>query len=295
MPRPSLVPQLTALILEQIRDGRFEPGQHLPSQVLADNLKVSRAPINAALKELERSGIVRSEPNRGYFLADDVEGRIDNGHAAGLATDGEDDIYWLIAEDRLAGRLSDRMSEAELMRLYDIPRNRLVKSLYRIAEEGWIERLPGNGWEFRPMLTSRDAYVKAYQFRAAIEAEALRQPDFAIDSAGFAAARAEQGFIVAEGHRTMSRAEIFKANSTFHEMVVACSGNDFFLESVRRVNRLRRLIEYRVTLDRSRLPAQSREHLMILDLIASGQREAAAVFMRQHILGASAIKSPHVG
>lgn len=295
MPRPSLVPQITAMLLEQIRDGRFEPGQHLPCQALADTLKVSRAPINAALKELERSGIVRSEPNRGYFLADDVERRVENGDAPAAAIDGEDDIYWLIAEDRLAGKLPNRMSEAELMRLYDIPRNRLLKSLYRIAEEGWLERLPGNGWEFRPMLTSRDSYVKAYQFRAAIESEALRQPDFAIDDPGFAAARAEQAFIIAEGHRTMSRAEIFKANSTFHETVVACAGNDFFLEAVRRVNRLRRLIEYRVTLDRSRLPAQSREHLMILDLISSGQREAAAVFMRQHILGASAIKSPHVG
>lgn len=292
MPRPSLVPQMTALLLEQVRDGRLAPGQHLPSQALADGFRVSRAPVTAALKELEKRGLVRSEPNRGYFLAEDVERLLREGDPEPAAAETEDPLYLRIAEDRLDGRLPDRISEAELMRLYAVPRLRLAKILYRIAEEGWAERLPGNGWAFRPMLTSRAAYERAYRFRAAIESEALRQPGYTIDAEAFAAAREEQSFIAREGHRTMASSDLFRANATFHEMLVTGSGNEFFLESLRRVNRLRRLIEYRVTLDRSRLPRQAHEHLTILDLLDQGQQEAAAVFLRQHVLGASAIKSP---
>lgn len=294
MPRPSLVPQVTAQILDQIREGRLIPGQHLPSQTLADSLRVSRAPINAALRELERSGVVRSEPNRGYFLSD-AAGRLAEIERSSLpAADAEDATYLKIAEDRLDGKLADRVSEAELMRLYDVPRIRLAKILYRIAEEGWAERLPGNGWAFGPMLNSRDAYEQAYQFRASIEWEAMRLPSFKLDEQAFNAARQEQERILRD-HLTMSRAEIFHSNCAFHEMLIACSGNDFFLSSLKRVNRLRRLIEYRITIDRSRLPVQSREHLALLDLLASGHREAAAVFLRQHVLGACALKSPQVG
>ena len=73
-------------------------------------------------------------------------------------------------------------------------------------------------------------------------------------------------------------------------MLVGCSHNEFFLDTVRRVNRLRRLIEYRITVDRERLPRQTREHLRFLSLLETGSRDEAAKFLRIHILGASAIK-----
>jgi DNA-binding GntR family transcriptional regulator len=76
---------------------------------------------------------------------------------------------------------------------------------------------------------------------------------------------------------------------------VACSGNEFFLDSIKRVNRLRRLIEYRVTtLDRSRLTRQCREHLEILDLLEAGKNQEASAYLRRHIEGASSLKSPSV-
>lgn len=77
-------------------------------------------------------------------------------------------------------------------------------------------------------------------------------------------------------------------------MLVACSQNEFFLDAIRRINRLRRLIEYHITIDRSRLPRQTEEHLQILDLIEHGRRNEAAAFLYTHIMGASRIKSPKV-
>lgn len=268
-------------------------GQHLPLQMLADACRVSRAPIMSALQKLETRGIVRAEPNRGYFLALDAEA-IDTDHPAAEGdADSDEPVYFRIAEDRLAGKLDERVSENELMRLYDLPRSRLLKILHRIADEGWIERLPGNGWAFRQTLTSRRSYEDGYAFRAVIEQQAMLLPTFEPDPEGFRKARELQTDL-AKGYECWSRADIFRANNEFHEMLVACSGNEFFLDSIRRINRLRRLIEYHITIDRSRLPKQTSEHLHILDLVEDGRRPEAAAFLYTHIMGAGRIKSPKV-
>ncbi|MCZ7486269.1 GntR family transcriptional regulator [Rhizobium rhizogenes] len=294
MVRKSLTPQIVGNVIEFIQTNGLGKGEHLPLQMLADAFRVSRAPIMSALKQLEIQGVVRAEPNRGYFLA--VEpGSLQDMKSAGVE-DGEGDeaIYFRIAEDRLAGKLDERMSENELMRFYDLPRTKLLRVLRRIAEEGWIERLPGNGWAFTQALTSKKSYEDGYAFRAVIEQQAMLLPSFEPNAEGLKRAREVQTRLRDGGYETWSRAEIFKANNEFHEMLVACSQNEFFLDAIKRINRLRRLIEYHITIDRSRLPRQTEEHLQILDLIENGRRNEAAAFLYTHIMGASRIKSPKV-
>ncbi len=292
MARSSLTAQLASQILDYIRANGLSRGQHLPSQLLADAFRVSRAPIASAFKFLDSMGVVRFEANRGYFLARDARDL----RALKLLVneDGdEDDSYFEIAEDRLSGKLPAQVTENELMRLYNLPRGRVLKILNRVAQEGWVERLPGHGWEFRPTLTSRDSYESAYRFRATIESAAVLEPTFKVDRDAFRLAREQQQALLDTGLERLSRADLFKINSEFHETVVACSANEFFLDSIRRVNRLRRLIEYRV-LDRIRLTRQVQEHLQILDLLEAGDVAAASEFLRRHIEGASTRKSPSV-
>jgi DNA-binding GntR family transcriptional regulator len=296
MARPSLSPQITARIIEYIREHNLQRGHHLPSQLLADAFRVSRAPITAALQHLKEMKIVRSEANRGYFLikgANDLNRR-QLSRFVEPELEAEDEFYFAIAEDRLTRKLPDRVSESEMMRKYGLPRSRLLKVLHRISGEGWVERLPGNGWEFLQTLTSREGYEQGYQFRASIEPQAILLSTFKINKKAFREAREEQQFLLDGGYKRMSRAQVFQANSVFHEMLVACSQNEFFLDSLRRVNRLRRLIEYHITVDRSRLPLQCSEHLRILKLIEAGDKKNAADFLRVHILGACAIKSPQI-
>ncbi|OHV79276.1 GntR family transcriptional regulator [Rhizobium sp. LCM 4573] len=293
MARNSLSPQISNSIIEFVKSKEMRKGEHLPLQMLADAFRVSRAPVMSALRRLEEEGVVRAEANRGYFLAVDAE----NLGITSRPTEqesGEDAIYFKIAEDRLAGRLPERVSEAELMRLYELPRSRLLKILHRIADEGWVERLPGNGWAFRQTLTSRQSYEDGYAFRAVIEQQAMLLPSFEPDLEELQRARQTQTALSAGGYQTWSRAEIFKANNEFHEMLVGWSKNEFFLDAIRRINRLRRLIEYHITIDRSRLPKQTEEHLHILDLIESGRRSEAAAFLYTHIMGAGRIKAPQV-
>ncbi|HEV7441320.1 MAG TPA: GntR family transcriptional regulator [Steroidobacteraceae bacterium] len=293
MARSSLTAQLAAQILDHIRANELPRGQHLPSQALADACRVSRAPINSAFKILQNLGVVRFQSNRGYFLAADA-----NELAALklLANEGgdEDDAYFEIAEDRLSGKLPAQVTESELMRLYRLPRSRLVRILSKIAQEGWIERLPGHGWEFRPTLTDRKSYEAGYRFRASIESAAVLEPGFRIDRDAFRAAREQQQALLEADLKKLSRARLFRINTELHETIVACSGNEFFLDALKRVNRLRRLIEYRVTVDRSRLNRQCREHLKILDLLEAGNVTAASAFLREHIEGANTLKSPGV-
>ncbi len=286
MARASLSPQIMARIVDHARQLDMKAGQHLPAQALADSFKVSRQPIVSALKKLQGMGIVEATPNRGFFLACDAD-RIPR-----LDTDaeGDDVLYDRIAADRLAGALPDRQSENELIRLYGVTRGRLLRVLRRIADEGWIERLPGNGWEFREILTSRKAYADAYQFRAATEMQALLLPSFRIDRDAFAAARRHQQALLESYGRDRPQ-KVFGTNVEFHEMLMTCANNDFFLDAVRRVNRVRRLMEYSITHDRSRMPQQCREHLRILDLIEERDMQAAATFLYRHIREAAAIKT----
>ena len=74
-------------------------------------------------------------------------------------------------------------------------------------------------------------------------------------------------------------------------MLMTCADNDFFLDAVRRVNRVRRLMEYSIAHDRTRMPQQCREHLQILDLIGERDMEAAATFLYRHIREAAIIKT----
>jgi DNA-binding GntR family transcriptional regulator len=61
------------------------------------------------------------------------------------------------------------------------------------------------------------------------------------------------------------------------------SGNPFLIESLRRVNAMRRLLEYRIHRNRDWLVKVCEEHLQLLDLIESGDLQAASDFLRKHL------------
>jgi GntR family transcriptional regulator of gluconate operon len=48
--------------------GELEPGTHLKEPALAQRFGVSRLPVREAIVQLEREGLVRSEPRRGAFV-----------------------------------------------------------------------------------------------------------------------------------------------------------------------------------------------------------------------------------
>ena len=59
----------------------------------------------------------------------------------------------------------------------------------------------------------------------------------------------------------------------FHESLVEASGNPFFIDAIRRVNRVRRLLSYRSMQDRKRYKQHCQQHLHLLDLLERGRNE----------------------
>lgn len=294
MTKRTLSTQTIAGIVSYIKENDLGVGHHLTAQALADALRVSRAPVTAALRDLAKTGSVRLEPNKGYFLARDAGDIKLPGEIRPGEPEGEDPFYSRLVEACLSGGLSQRVSETELMRRFDVPRTRVARVLARIETEGWAARRPGHGWEFLPRIVSRANYEEAYRFRAAVESQALMLPTFRIDPDAFALARAEQHEILDGGFERLPRARLFELNTRFHEMLIGCARNDFFSDALARVNRLRRLLDHRITVDRAQLPLQSKEHLLLLEIIETGERERASDFLRTHILGASAMKTPNI-
>ena len=282
----ALSTQLAMRLIDLIREWKLPVGSHLTERGLADALRVSRTPTRGALYFLEKMDVVERAQPRGFILKKPADQLPDV-----AIQRPDDDLYLRIAEDRLEGRLPARVTSSELMRRYLCSQARLLPILSRITHEGWLDRLPGKGWEFQPMMDSPEAYDQSYRFRMLIEPAALVEPGYKIDAAGFERIRVQQEGMLAGKLLQYSRAEIFEVGAAFHEMIVGCSGNPYMLDALRRVNQLRRLIEYRGNTDRGRLVSQCKEHLQLLDLIESGQRVEAAEFLRRHLDAARKIKT----
>lgn len=196
--------------------------------------------------------------------------------------DSDDELYLRIAADRLEGDLGDRITEL-LARRYGLGSAQLTRILRRINVEGWIERLPGYGWEFQPVLTSLQAYRDSCRFRLLLEPAAIMEPGFAVDRRVLIEVRAQQQGLVDGEIWTIGNAELFDRNRAFHETVMACSHNSFFIDSLHRADTVRRLIEYRRSLARDRARARCREHVQIADLLLADRRFEAAEALRRHL------------
>lgn len=278
-------------IARLIRQGGLAEDEVLSERALAARFHVSRSPVRVALNELRAAGVLAKGARGSLRVADTAAAEV---LAEAPATDGDEETYLAIARDRLAGGIPDRISENELIRRYGSTRPRMQALLRRMAEEGWAERLPGNGWRFLPVLTSMQTYRQSYTFRQAIEPAALRDPGFRADVPELERQLEMQRRLVAGEVLTISAVQLFQINSALHEAIIDCSGNAFFIDALRRVNRLRRLIEYRQTVDREQARARCAEHVRMLDLILDGRREQAAELMHRHLAALGPIKAPEI-
>jgi DNA-binding GntR family transcriptional regulator len=285
-----LAAQIALDIVDKVAHGRLKPGDALREAALAESHKVSRSPVREALHALTELKITLHQPHRGVVIAGSISSRAIRHAKQKLVQSDAEEPYRKIAADRLSGRLLDELSEAGLGRRYKLNRAETRRIIARMAQEGWIERRPGYGWHFMPVLTTAQDFSAGYRFRLAVEPAGLLEPTFKINAHEFARFRAEQ-FALVEGriHATSS-VELFRLGSRFHEMLAKCSGNPFFFDALQRINRLRRLIEYRAMVETSHFIDQAREHLQIMDLIERGDREGAATLLARHLEKARVVK-----
>lgn len=277
---------LPTQIIALIQQEGLSVGSHLPAQMLADRLRVSRQPINDALALLHEKGMLTRQPNKGYFLAQDVTQKLSEvANAMGLeTTDLVTSIYFRIAEDRLRGALPEAFSEQFIKNKYRLTNTHLSAVLGRIAQEGWAERKPGYGWKFSQMLTTPDSLLQSYRLRLALEPAALLEPGYRLAPEILAQCRLAERHLLSGGIETDSADQLHDRGVRYHESLVEASGNSFFIDAIKRVNRVRRLLSYRSMQDRKRYKVHCKQHLHILDFLAQERNEEASEMLRQHLL-----------
>lgn len=95
--------------------------------------------------------------------------------------------------------------------------------------------------------------------------------------------RRELEMLLESGIERLSPTQLQLAGYRFHETIIAFSNNPFFEISLRNVNRMRRLMDYRIMDDRNRYYAEVKDHMRILAMIEAGQRIEASYTMKQHL------------
>jgi len=276
---------ITSQILGVIQADAMPAGSHLPAQLLADRLRVSRSPVNEALSFLAEKGVLKREPNRGYFLVRPLEAPAERvAEQLGLQESNVvTDIYFRIADDRLRGLLPEEFTETLLKQRYGLTPAQLNAVLGRIANEGWAEKKPGYGWSFSSMLTTADSLLQSYRLRLALEPAALLEPNYHLSKDVIARCRAAERHLLEGGIETDTADQLHDRGVRFHESLVEGSGNVFFIDTIRRVNRVRRLLSYRSMQDRTRYKEHCKQHLHLLDLLERERNEEASEAMREHL------------
>ena len=271
---------LAARIRDENRSGALPPATHLTAQGLADRFSVSRSPVSEALKLLAADGSLTHQLNKGYFVSAqpgaETQWQAPPRSAVDIA-------YFALAEDRLEQKLPDVVSASFLRDRYSLSSAEVQLLCTRIVKEGWLERRAGYGFQFTDMLNSADALAQTYRFRMALEPAALLEPGYELDRLGAEDCRKVEERILAGGVATMSIEELYDRGVRFHELIVAGSRNPFYLDALRRINSVRRLIAYRSSATRERYYGQAQEHLEILDLLTGGRNEEASWKLRLHL------------
>lgn len=280
-------------IIGEINSGNLGSGTHLGTETLAQRFSVSRSPVREALRLLAEQQVIEQLPNRGYFVG---HGSI-AAQLAGEAAEklqNPDDVYFAFAEDWLNDRIPGEVTELFIKDKYALTKAETQEMLSRAAREGWAEPKPGYGWRLRTVAKTTETFEQIYRFRAVIEPAALLEPAFVFDRKIHDTLKRVQEKMLDGDARRMPPEALVQAGSQFHEELIKMSGNMMFFQALERANQLRRLLEYRTNVNRQRFEVQCADHLHILDLVQRGENLEAAHFMKKHLSGALAAKSPLV-
>ncbi len=282
--------RISQQLIQEIASGAIAAGQHVGAQQVADRYGVSRTPVREALNTLEARGLLSRQANRGYFvpenISDTLEQWLEDQHNKVA------DPYQQLANDWLVNQIPEEVTEQFLRQKYGWTKTKVNEILVRATREGWAERKEGYGWRFLPVAKTPESFDQIYRFRLSIEPTAMMEPTFTLNRKVLTEQRRLQEHMLETDLGSMLDETLLANGSIFHEEIIKLSGNPFFLIALQRVNRMRRLMEYRAKIDRERLVVQCTEHLEILELLEKGDVVDASYKMRQHLSGALKRKSP---
>lgn len=290
MSSSALVQRIVFEIKRNIQVGKLETGAHLSAQKVANDFSVSRSPAREALVELAEMGFLEQLPNRGFFVLETHQSSLDDPDE--VIPLEEPPEYYQLSEDWLNDAIPAEVTEKYLRDRYNLTKFQVVDILNRAAKIGWAEPKPGYGWRFLDVAKTAETLEHIYNARAIIEPAALLESNFQYDLSVIRRLKKEQEDILAGGIYVLPADVLLSSGIRFHEELIKLSGNPIYHMMLVQLNNMRRLLEYRSMIDRSRLDKQCAEHIRMLELVERGNNLEAAHLMKQHLSGAFARKSP---
>lgn len=290
MPLSALAQKISVQLAQDIISGELTGGDHIGTQQIAKRYGVSRTPVRDALELLESKGALQRELNRGYFVANDIPEALPAWLEKQQGETGGD--YQRMADDWLTDHLPEEATELFLREKYGWTKSKVADVLMRAVREGWAERKEGYGWRFLPVAKTAAAFAEIYRFRMAIEPVAMLEPSFTLNRAVLNEQKRIQSGMIEFGIENTPAERLLANGAEFHEELIRMSNNPFFLTALQRVNRMRRLMEYRTEVNLERFTVQCSEHLQLIELLERGEIAEASYFLRRHLAGALERKSP---
>lgn len=286
----ALSQKITVQLAQDILSGALAGGDHVGTQQVAQRYGVSRTPVRDALELLAAKGALQRQVNRGYFVADPVPENLQHWLEKQQGASGDD--YQRMADDWLTDQLPEEVTELFLREKYGWTKSKVADLLMRATREGWAERKEGYGWRFLPVAKTAAAFGEIYRFRMAIEPVAMLEPSFALNRKVLDEQKRIQSGMIEHGIENTPAERLLANGAEFHEELIRMSNNPFFLTALQRVNRMRRLMEYRTEVNLERFTVQCGEHLQLIGLLERGEIAEASYFLRRHLAGALERKSP---
>lgn len=277
--KPSHI-ELAQKILEFALESDLKKGDRLVEKRLADYCDVSRTPVRMALKLLEEKGAVSKSEERGYRLAVDPSRQAQS--AVFEQPDENAGLADAILADRKGRRLGRSVTISELVRRYDASRNAVQKAVDVLQQHGVLRRAAGQAWMFMPMLDDPGTLRQSYEFRLALEPQAILDEGFSLDSTRAHAVRHQTDQLLGRGENRISAREFQAADFAFHDLIARSASNHFVADALITHARLRQM-QHGTGPNDFRIRQALDDHLRMLDYIEQGQAQIAADLMRLHL------------
>jgi len=286
---------VAAALRSNIDSGRLQPGVVLLEHPIANLLKTSRAPVQAALRVLEEENLIHRFEGRGYLVgpagsritplrrditklglsvSDEIDSALQN---RGLWERVYDEVEAAVAACLIFGEF--RIIESELGDYYGVSRTVVRDVLGRLHERGLITKTQSSHW-VAGALTAQSLRER-FQLRQLLEPEALRLASDRMDYDQIRRVlRQERGRDAA----TQGPAHWIELDRVLMEYGILRGPNTQLIELIHQ-NRLPLAAASRA-LTKLGLPEDeiaASEYLVLFELIAGRAVDAAAIYWRNHL------------
>lgn len=173
----------------------------------------------------------------------------------------------------------ERLNEVALAKQLGVSRTPLREALGRLSIEKLLRFVPGKGFFCRDLDVGE--VFDLYELRKALEISAVR---LAVVRASDGDIQELKAFLEQTGPDAGERPSgaLVELDETFHERLMALSGNAEMLHVLRSVNARIRFVRW-IDMAQADRPASQREHRAVIDAVGARDGETAVAVLEKHI------------